>query len=137
MLYRIQTIYLVISIFISSLSFYFYPVFQNKKEIKYPFFVFDKAIFIFLIVCIALSICSFLSFQKRKLQILFNCINILLNSIIFIVILFVSFYQSNKSFLFLRKMNLFLTFLSIWIFYFSNKYIKKDIELINSINRIR
>ncbi len=135
MLYRIQTIYLLMSILISSFSLHFYPSLQQKKEIQYPYSFIDKVIFIFLIVCLILSICSFLSFKMRKLQIVLNSINIVFNSATFILILFFSFY--HKSFLVFRKTNLFLILFSVCIFYFSNRSIKKDIKLINSINRIR
>ncbi|WP_238784284.1 DUF4293 family protein [Blattabacterium cuenoti] len=123
------------SILISSFSLHFYPSLQQKKEIQYPYSFIDKVIFIFLIVCLILSICSFLSFKMRKLQIVLNSINIVFNSATFILILFFSFY--HKSFLVFRKTNLFLILFSVCIFYFSNRSIKKDIKLINSINRIR
>ncbi|WP_238858481.1 DUF4293 family protein [Blattabacterium cuenoti] len=123
--YRIQSFYLFISIVLSNISLYLY---LQKKN---PFFL-KKILLIFLIICLFLSICSFLSFKKRKLQIFLNSFNILLNSIIFILkIIFFSYYPS----FFLIKMNFFIL-LSILFLYLSNKSIKKDLELIYSMNRI-
>ncbi|WP_185854909.1 DUF4293 family protein [Blattabacterium cuenoti] len=135
MFYRIQTFYLFISILVSSISLHFYP--YSKKNIKLSFFLLDRFILIVIITCLILSILSFLFFQKKKLQIFINGLNILLNSTTFILILLFSYSQSNKYFLLSRITNLFLTFLSICFLYLSNKKIKKDIKLIHSMNRIR
>ncbi|WP_238783963.1 DUF4293 family protein [Blattabacterium cuenoti] len=91
-------------------------------------------IFVFLIICFILSVSSLLFFKKKKLQIFMNKINMLANSVYLILF----FYQSNI--LLKREMSLFfvlLCFCSIWILYMANKAIKKDIELIDSMSRIR
>ncbi|ACX83751.1 conserved hypothetical protein [Blattabacterium sp. (Periplaneta americana) str. BPLAN] len=138
MFYRIQTFYLFISILVSSISLHFYPFYPySKKNIKPSFFLLDRFILIVIITCLILSILSFLFFQKKKLQIFINGLNIFLNSTTFILILIFSCFQSNKYFLLSRKTNLFLTFLSICFLYLSSKKIKKDIKLIHSMNRIR
>ncbi|WP_185882000.1 DUF4293 family protein [Blattabacterium cuenoti] len=135
MFYRIQTFYLFISILVSSISLHFYS--YSKKYIKHSFFLLDRFILIVMITCLILSILSFLFFQKKKLQIFFNSINILFNSTTFILILICSCFQSNKYFFISRKTNLFLTFLSICFLYLSSKAIKNDIKLIHSMDRIR
>ncbi len=125
MLYRIQTLYLFISILIYSVFlYYFCSIFFKEK----------KMIFVFLIICFILSVSSLLFFKKKKLQIFMNKINMLANSVYLILF----FYQSNI--LLKREMSLFfvlLCFCSIWILYMANKAIKKDIELIDSMSRIR
>ncbi|WP_185862795.1 DUF4293 family protein [Blattabacterium cuenoti] len=135
MFYRIQTFYLFISILVSSISLHFYP--YSKKYIKHSFFLLDRFILIVIITCLILSILSFLFFQKKKLQIFFNSLNILFSSTTFILILIFSCFQSNKYFFLSRKTNLFLTFLSICFLYLSSKAIKNDIKLIHSMDRIR
>ncbi|AWU43897.1 hypothetical protein DM815_02585 [Blattabacterium sp. (Cryptocercus kyebangensis)] len=136
MLYRIQTFYLFLSILISSTSLYIYS--YEQKEIKNSFFL-DKIFLIFLIIALILSIISLLSFQKKEIQILCNNLNILINSATFIYILFFSYYYKY----FLIKKNFILLILSLLILstilflYLSNKEIKRDIESIRSMNRIR
>ncbi|WP_185852249.1 DUF4293 family protein [Blattabacterium cuenoti] len=136
MLYRIQTLYLLISIFIYSFFIYFL-CFLNKKIISFFYFhlYLKKTILIFIIICLFLSILSFFLFKKKKLQIFFNEINILTN-IIHVIILFFSCYQLNMN-IYILIMFIFFILLCICILYITNKAIKKDIELIDSINRIR
>ncbi|AWU40008.1 DUF4293 family protein [Blattabacterium punctulatus] len=132
MLYRIQTFYLFLSILISSISLYLY-VYYQQKEIKNSFFI-DKIFLIFLIITFILSIISLLFFKKKEIQIFCNCLNILINSATLIYIIFFSYYYKY----FLIKKNIIILILSTILFlYLSNKKIKKDIELIRSMNRIR
>ncbi|WP_238785066.1 DUF4293 family protein [Blattabacterium cuenoti] len=71
-------------------------------------------------------------FNKKKLQIFFNKINILTNSIHLLIFL-LSLYQLNRYTLII----LIFFILCIYFLYLTNKAIKKDIELIDSISRIR
>ncbi|BBA17057.1 DUF4293 family protein [Blattabacterium cuenoti] len=136
MLYRIQTLYLLISIFIYSIFIYFLCFLNNKNiniiDFSKWIFPLKKTILIFLIICLFLSVLSFSLFHKKRLQIIFNKINIFINAI-HKIILFFSYSQWNK---YILIMFLFFV-LSITILYLTNKTIKKDIELIDSINRIR
>ncbi|WP_341654704.1 DUF4293 family protein [Blattabacterium cuenoti] len=133
MLYRLQTVYLLISIFIYSILIYFLcSLNKDLMDFLECNSFFKKTILIFLIICLFLSILSFLFFSKKKLQIFFNKINILTNTI-YEGILFFSCSKWNK-----YTLIIFLFFiLCICILYLTNRAIKKDIELINSINRIR
>ncbi|AER40554.1 MAG: DUF4293 family protein [Flavobacteriales bacterium] len=127
MFYRIQTFYLFLSVLISSISLYYYPNTQI-----HPFFL-DKIFFTFIIICLILSILSILLFKKKSIQIFCNYLNIIINSTTFLSIIFISCYQNKL----LRKTNLFLLLSMILFLSLSNKAIKKDLELIHSINRIR
>ncbi|WP_341657781.1 DUF4293 family protein [Blattabacterium cuenoti] len=133
MLYRIQTLYLLLSIFIYSILIYFLcSLNKNLMDFLECHFFFKKTILIFLIICLFLSILSFFFFYQKKLQIFFNKINILTNTI-YEGILFFSCSKWNK-----YTLIIFLFFiLCIYLLYLTNKAIKKDIKLINSINRIR
>ncbi|WP_185856850.1 DUF4293 family protein [Blattabacterium cuenoti] len=133
MLYRIQTLCLLISIFIYSILIYFLcSLNKNLMDFFEWNFYFKKTILIFLIICLFLSTLSFFFFHQKKLQIFFNKINILINTI-HEGFLFFSFSQWNK-----YTLIMFLLFiLCISLLYLTNRTIKKDIELINSINRIR
>ncbi|WP_185871746.1 DUF4293 family protein [Blattabacterium cuenoti] len=123
MLYRIQTLYLLISIFIYSVLIYFFNFYLKKTNLI--------CLITIVCICLFLSILSFFLFKKRKFQIFINKINILSN-IIYILILFYT--QLNK---YLLIIFFFFILLCIYILYLTNKAIKGDIELIDSINRIR
>ncbi|WP_341658588.1 DUF4293 family protein [Blattabacterium cuenoti] len=133
MLYRIQTLYLLISIFIYSIFICFLcSLNKNIMDFFECHFFFKKTILIFLIICLFLSILSFFFFHQKKLQIFFNKMNILTNTI-HEGFLFFSCSKWNK-----YTLIMFLFFiLCICLLYLTNRAIKKDIELINSINRIR
>ncbi|WP_185862236.1 DUF4293 family protein [Blattabacterium cuenoti] len=132
MLYRIQTFYLFISILIDSFFLYFF----YQKKYFFTSFSLRKIIFIFIIICLILSILSFIFFKNGKLQIFINKINILINCTHPILILLCN--RSNKS-IFLKKEMFFvlLCFFHICILYMANKTIKRDLKLIHSMNRIR
>ncbi|WP_185857423.1 DUF4293 family protein [Blattabacterium cuenoti] len=135
MLYRIQTLYLLISIFIYSFLIYFLCSLNKKITDFFDFHLYLKeTILIFIIICLFLSILSFFLFKEKKLQIFFNKINILANTI-HVIILFFSCYQLNVN-IYIFIMFIFFI-LCIYILYITNRAIKKDIELIDSINRIR
>ncbi|WP_185860821.1 DUF4293 family protein [Blattabacterium cuenoti] len=133
MLYRIQTLYLLTYIFIYSVFIYFLCCFhKNITDFFYFNLYFKKIIIIFVIICLFLSILSFFIFKKKKWKIFLNKINILANAI-YSLILFFSCSKFNK-----YTFIIFLFFiLCICILYMTNRAIKKDIELIDSINRIR
>ncbi|WP_185869145.1 DUF4293 family protein [Blattabacterium cuenoti] len=123
MLYRIQTLYLFISIFIYSVYLYYFLIIFT-----YNFFFLRK---IFVLICLILSILSILSFKRKKLQIFMNKTNILVTGISLITF----FYPSCKI-----KISVFFVFLclcNIFFLWMANKGIKKDIKLIDSMNRIR
>ncbi len=136
MLYRIQTLYLLLSILFYSTSLYSLYLVNNKIPV---FFISIEIIKNFIITCIILSIISIVLFKKRKIQIIINDINIFFNTINFIIILF--FLESNAyNVFFFNKKNIifiFSLFFCDFILYLSNQYIKKDIKIIDSINRIR
>ncbi|QIK16855.1 DUF4293 domain-containing protein [Blattabacterium sp. DPU] len=133
MLYRIQTLYSLISIFIYSVFIYFLLNHENITDFFYLNLYLKKIILFIIIICLFISILSFLLFNRNKLQIFCNKINILTNTS-YVIILFFSYTQLNKY----TTLIMFLFFiLCICILYLTNKAIKKDIKLIDSINRIR
>ncbi|WP_238784204.1 DUF4293 family protein [Blattabacterium cuenoti] len=85
-----------------------------------------------MIPCLFLSILSFSLFKKKKIQIFLNKINILANTIHVLFLIFSCFQLKLIS-----TIMFILLFFSIYFLYMANKAIRKDIELIDSINRIR
>ncbi|WP_185855603.1 DUF4293 family protein [Blattabacterium cuenoti] len=139
MLYRIQTLYLFISTFIHFISI---SIFYNidivdigivKKE-----FILEKSIIILLFTCVVITILSICLFRKKKWQIIINKINIFINIVIIFTNIFIYLYLIN-SFSSEIKIIFFLLlcFLNVILYITANKYIVKDIKIIDSINRIR
>ncbi|WP_394798440.1 DUF4293 family protein [Blattabacterium cuenoti] len=89
--------------------------------------------------CLILSILSVFLFKKRKTQIVLNDINIFLNIVNYFTMLFFLDFQSyNEYYLELRVLFfLLLSFFCNILLYMANHAIKKDMNIIDSVNRIR
>ena len=131
MIQRIQTVFLIINFFFLSILYFFLPldffdvnIFNFKTLIEVKFYI---------ILCGLLTFLSVLLFKKRTKQLLINKVQIFLHiaySLIIIIDLII--YKSSNSFI-----NILIpTFCLIFIF-LANKFIKRDEDLIKSIDRIR
>ena len=131
MIQRIQTVFLIINFFFLSILYFFLPldffdvnIFNFKTLIEVKFYI---------ILCGLLTFLSVLLFKKRTKQLLINKVQIFLH-IIYSLIIVIDFiiYKSANSFI-----NILIpTFCLIFIF-LANKFIKRDEDLIKSIDRIR
>ena len=131
MIQRIQTVFLIINFFFLGILYFFLPldffdvnIFNFKTLIEVKFYI---------ILCGLLSFLSVLLFKKRTKQLLINKVQIFLH-IIYSLIIVIDFiiYKSSNSFI-----NILIpTFCLIFIF-LANKFIKRDEDLIKSIDRIR
>ena len=131
MIQRIQTVFLIINFFFLSILYFFSPldffdfnIFNFKILIEVKFYI---------ILCGLLTFLSVLLFKKRTKQLLINKVQIFLH-IVYSLIIVIDFiiYKSSNSFI-----NILIpTFCLIFIF-LANKFIKRDEDLIKSIDRIR
>ena len=131
MIQRIQTVFLIINFFFLSILYFFLPldffdvnIFNFKTLIEVKFYI---------ILCGLLTFLSVLLFKKRTKQLLINKVQIFLH-IVYSLIIVIDFiiYKSANSFI-----NILIpTFCLIFIF-LANKFIKRDEDLIKSIDRIR
>lgn len=135
MLYRIQTIYLIFVFIIYCLSLIKIPfIFDSNRLINNY-----KNITLYYNLIIILLLITIFSYKNRKLQIFFNKINIILNIILFLFFCYkLFFFQKNYLYTY-RYIILYniIPILSIIFLILSNKYIKKDLIIIKSIDRIR
>lgn len=132
MLNRIQTIYLLLSIITSSLGLFEYPFYlQLNNYTKYNYNIFP----LLYLIIIFISFINIFLYNNRVIQIYLNIFNIIINIIVLSLIIYkiflVSIYSINN------LINIIYPILSFIFLIISNKYIKKDIILLNSINRIR
>ncbi len=131
MIQRIQTVFLIINFFFLSILYFFLPldffdfnIFNFKTLIEVKFYI---------ILCGLLTFLSILLFKKRTKQLLINKVQIFLHIVYsLIIIIDLIIYKSSNSFI-----NILIpTFCLIFIF-LANKFIKRDEDLIKSIDRIR
>ncbi len=131
MIQRIQTVFLIINFFFLSILYFFLPldffdfnIFNFKTLIEVKFYI---------ILCGLLTFLSVLLFKKRTKQLLINKVQIFLH-IIYSLIIVTDFivYKSSNSLVNMLIPTFCLIFISL-----ANKFIKRDEDLIKSIDRIR
>ncbi len=131
MIQRIQTVFLIINFFFLSILYFFLPlhffdinIFNFKTLIEFKFYI---------ILSLILTFLSVLLFKKRTKQLLINKLQIYLHIICsLIIVIDLIVYGSSNSLIKILIPSFCLIFISL-----ANKFIKKDEDLIKSIDRIR
>lgn len=136
MIQRIQTIYLVVSAIIMGVLFMWFPVVLGKDgsiimERNEPL------LFGLIFVSIALAIISILSFKKRQLQFVLNRLNIISNFILLGVFVYRLLTLSGETIVSEKGIGVLLPIISIVFLVLANKAIKRDEDLVKSVDRLR
>ena len=125
MIQRVQSIYLLISTFIS-FGFYIYIMDTNEKSLLLDYHL-------FLMTCI-LSVICLLLFKKRNYQALL-CLFLFI-VYVFIISYCIYFYFEGFHLGF-SKYSIMVGFIQLLLLYLARKAINKDESLVRSIDRIR
>ena len=136
MIQRIQTIYLVVSAIVIGALFMWFPVVIGTDgsvimERSEPL------IFGLIFISIALAIISILSFKKRQLQFVLNRLNIISNFVLLGVFVYRLLTLSGETIVSEKGIGMFLPIISIVFLVLANKAIKKDEDLVKSVDRLR
>ncbi len=135
MLQRIQSIYLLIAAGNSLGLIFAFHLWMVKKVIV---FAMDNMLYLaFFIISGLLSLITIFLFKNRKLQFVLGRLNIILNFILlgFLVYLFLNLpggVETPK-----KGIGMFLPIISIVFLVLANKAIKKDEDLVKSVDRLR
>ncbi|UAB81343.1 DUF4293 domain-containing protein [Marixanthomonas sp. SCSIO 43207] len=136
MIQRIQTLYLLISALIMGALYMWFPTVQNEAGT----ILIDKnepIVFGLLFVSIALTIVSILSFKVRSRQFVINRINIILNFVLLGVFVYRSLSVSGETLVSEKGIGVLLPIISIVFLVLANKAIKRDEDLVKSVDRLR
>jgi len=136
MLQRIQTVYLIISAFVIGALYLWFPTILNEANEK----IIDKnePIVLGLIIgSIALALLSILNFKKRQLQFVLNRLNIILNFVLLGVFVYRSLTLSGETLVSEKGIGVLLPIISIVFLVMANKAIKRDEDLVKSVDRLR
>ncbi len=137
MIQRIQTVYLVLTIVITTAVCTFTPLWTLDNG-KAFYFMQNTLYTVILGLCTMLSVWSILSFKKRQTQFVMNRLNIILNLILLGLFVFRSLNLSGEAPMVSEKgIGMFLPIVSILLLVFANKAIKKDEDLVKSADRLR
>ncbi|MDC8000721.1 DUF4293 domain-containing protein [Aequorivita todarodis] len=136
MIQRIQTIYLVVSAIVMGALFMWFPVVLGKDgsvimERSEPL------IFGLIFVSIALAIISILSFKKRQLQFVLNRLNIISNFVLLGVFVYRLLTLSGETIVSEKGIGVLFPIISIVFLVLANKAIKRDEDLVKSVDRLR
>lgn len=136
MIQRIQSIYLLLAASIAGgLPFVFNLWKTTEGTIVYAKdTTFALAAFL---LSATVSIISIFMFKNRKLQFVINRLNIILNFILLIVFVYSSITTSGEAEISEKGVGMLLPIISIVLLVLANKAIKKDEDLVKSVDRLR
>lgn len=132
MLQRIQTLFMIGAVllngyvFVGSLSKY-----NTQENLIW------LAMTILSLLATLITIFSIANFKKRQLQFVLNRLSIIFNFILLSLFIFHSLKLSGDALSSMKGIEVFLVLISIVLLVLANKYIKKDEDLVKSVDRIR
>lgn len=136
MIQRIQTIYLAIVFIAAAVLPYLFPLWKiDGKE-----FMFNREITYVILfgLSTALTVISIISFKKRQQQFVLNRLNMILNLILLGLFVYRLLNLSGETPVVSEKgIGMFLPIISIVMLVLANKAIKKDEDLVKSVDRLR
>ena len=144
MIQRIQSLYLFISA-INSLGFIFvFALWKNVNEIEFfALNLFDESNLAFKIVPILfllsglMSLISLILYKTRLKQFILNRFNILINLILLGVLIYHLLTLSGEAEVSEKGIGVVLPIIAIVLLVLANKAIKKDEDLVKSVDRLR
>ncbi|TVZ27278.1 uncharacterized protein DUF4293 [Gillisia sp. Hel_I_86] len=136
MLQRIQTIYLFLAALISGVLIFFVSLWSNEAGES----IFVEEVLVAMGLFLGSAVLSFISiflFKNRKLQFVLGRINILLNFFLLGVFVYWSLSVPGEMEISEKGIGMFIPVLSIVFLVLANKAIKKDEDLVKSVDRLR
>ncbi len=136
MLQRIQTIYLLLAAGVSAGLSMFLPYGINEDGIE----LYAKEVFFLLGMFVGsavLSLVAIFLFKNRQLQFVLGRINILLNFILLGVFVYWSLTVSGETRVSEKGIGMIIPIISIVLLVMANKAIKRDENLVKSVDRLR
>jgi hypothetical protein len=136
MIQRIQTIYLLLSAGVSTGLIFVVHLWTNSEDV--PVFAKDEYLYLGLFLGSALlSLISIFSFKNRKFQFVLGRLNIILNFILLGFFVYQLLMPPGESNISEKGVGIFIPILSIVLLVLANKAIKKDEDLVKSVDRLR
>ncbi len=136
MLQRIQTIYLLLAAGVSSGLIFVFHLWITNDDIMV--FAKDNVLFLTLFLGSAiLSLASIFMYKNRKSQFILGRLNIILNFILLGFFVYQSLSVSGETAVSEKGIGMLLPIVSIVFLALANKAIKKDEDLVKSVDRLR
>jgi Domain of unknown function (DUF4293) len=136
MLQRIQTIYLLLSVVVTGgLPFVFNLWKLANGGIVY--FMTNITYVVLFGLATSLSLLSMMSFKKRQNQFVMNRLSIIFNLILLGLFVYRTLNLSGETVVSEKGIGMFLPIVAIFLLVLANRAIKKDEELVKSVDRLR
>jgi len=137
MLQRIQTIYLLLAFVVAGILPFFTPLW-TMADGKVYYFMQNQVYVVLLGLSTTLSLLSIISYKKRQNQFVIGRLNIILNLILLGLFVYRSLNVSGEILAVSEKgIGMFLPIVAIVLLVLANKAIKKDEDLVKSVDRLR
>jgi hypothetical protein len=137
MIQRIQTIYLLLAFVVTGVLPFFIPLWTMVDGENY--FFMQNQVFVFILgLSTTLTLLSIVSYKKRQNQFVMGRLNIILNLILLGLFVYRSLNVSGETLAVSEKgIGMFLPIVAIVLLVLANKAIKKDEDLVKSVDRLR
>ncbi|MFD0963346.1 DUF4293 domain-containing protein [Pseudofulvibacter geojedonensis] len=136
MIQRIQSIYLLLVAVIAGGLPFVFSLWKNTSDATI-YAINQPLILGLFIVSAIMSLVSIFMFKNRKSQFVINRLNIILNFILLIVLVYQSLSLSGEAEVSEKGIGMILPIVSIVLLVLANKAIKKDEDLVKSVDRLR
>jgi hypothetical protein len=137
MIQRIQTVYLMLAFLVMGVLPYIFPLWKMSNGNQF-YFMADMVYTPIFGLSTTLSLLSILFYKKRQNQFVMNRLNIILNLILLGLFVYRSLKVSGETVVVSEKgIGMFLPIVAIVLLVLANKAIKKDEDLVKSVDRLR
>ncbi|GAA6767012.1 DUF4293 domain-containing protein [Flavobacterium sp. CGRL1] len=138
MLQRIQTVYLILTFVVTGVLMFFMPLWTLNTG-KAFYFMQSQLYTVILGLSTMLTIISIISYKKRQNQFVMGRLNIILNLILLGLFVYRSLNLSGETAEAVSEkgIGMFLPIVAIVLLVLANKAIKKDEDLVKSVDRLR
>jgi ABC-type polysaccharide transport system permease subunit len=135
-MFRVQTYYLLASLIITGVLPFVFPLW-NEASGKSFYFMMDITYTALFGLSSTLSLLSILSHTKRQQQFVMGRLNIISNLILLGLLVYRTLNASGETAISEKGVGMFLPIVSIVLLVLANKAIKKDEDLVKSVDRLR
>lgn len=136
MIQRIQTVYLFLAFVATGIVMLFVPLWTTTAG--KPFFFMQDMLYAFVLALTTmLTFISIISYKKRQNQFVVNRLNIILNLILLGLFVYRSLNLSGEAQVSEKGIGMFMPIVAIVLLVLANKAIKKDEDLVKSVDRLR
>jgi hypothetical protein len=139
MLQRIQTIYLILAAIVTGILPFVFPLWKlQMTDAVLDFYFMQGMSYVALFgLSTTLSVVSIITFKKRQNQFVMGRLNIILNLFLLGLFVYRLLMVSGETSVSEKGIGMFLPIVAIVFLVLANKAIKKDEDLVKSVDRLR